>query len=166
MASTRSNEGKKPISMKKRDHQAVIMEKGNESVTMTSDGIMFTEGDCHSNTFVPPSEMSEHQKQLQLNFRKSPQTERIFVGVANDSGSLDRAMIKSKSSTSEFLQSTPETLDNRKSVEDNSKISGSVYKDITPCSRRSAVDLNLDDIAELDEEILKIDQEIKKIKRN
>jgi hypothetical protein len=166
VASTRSNEAKKPVSMKKRKDQAVIMEGGSESIAKTGD-IMFTEEGPHSNTFVPRSPsitpLQEFNDQDSLSkIRIDPKSTAMFPPITNDSGSVDRGPQKT-STTSEFLESMPDGGPGRDS---QTKTSSSVYRGLTGRTGNSESNLELNDIAELDEEILKIDEEIKKIKRD
>lgn len=152
--------------MKKRKDQAVIMEGGSESIAMTGD-IMFTEDGPHSNTFVPRSSiitpLQEFNDQDSLSkIRIDPKSTDMVPPITNDSGSVDRGPQKT-STTSEFLESMPDGGLGRDS---QTKTSSSVYRGLTGRTGNSESNLDLNDIAELDEEILKIDEEIKKIKRD
>jgi hypothetical protein len=165
VASTRSNEAKKLVSMKKRKDQAVIMEGGSESMAMNSD-IVFTEDGPHSNTFVPrssnitPRQDFNDQDSLSK-IQIDPKSTAVVPLITNDSGSVYRGLQKT-STTSEFLESMPDGGPGRDS---QTKTSSSVYRGLTGRTGYSESNLDLNDIAELDEEILKIDEEIKKIKR-
>ena len=152
--------------MIKRKDQAVIIEGGSESMAMTGD-ILFTEDDPHSNTFVPerslttplPEEAFTDQVSPSK-FSKGPKSALMFAVMTNDEGSPDRGPQKT-STTSEISENTPSGGLGRDS---NTKTSSSVYRGLTGRTGNSESNLDLNDIAELDEEILKIGQEIKKIK--
>jgi hypothetical protein len=113
-----------------------------------------------SSSITPRQDFNDQDSLSKI--QKDPKSTTMVPHIANDSGSVYRGPQKT-STTSEFLESMPDGNPGRDS---QTKTSSSVYGGLTSRIGNSESNLDLNDIAELDEEILKIDEEIKKIKKD